>query len=176
LLSGALAAAVAIAVFLGANRTSSNTQAQNPSPPTPPPSTSAPSNDTSPPKTEPAVPAKKPALPSAIVIASLDYRRFAPTRGDRESKPPIPTAGRGQGLVEIVLPIASATGRYEVQIVDQQSLAVLARTPGGLATLRSSGVTILAIQWDLRSLAPGTYSVALRPANGQWSLFPIEIQ
>jgi hypothetical protein len=111
----------------------------------------------------------------AILIASLDYRSFAPTRGDTDAKPPTPKAVRANGMVEIVLPIASATGRYEVQIVDQQSLQVRARTNGGMATLRPSGETVLALECDLRSLRAGTYSVALRPTKGQWSVFPIQI-
>ena len=104
----------------------------------------------------------------------IDLRQYAVTRSDQKQsdRPPLPLP-RGRLSVTILLPTGSEPGSYEIQALDSELKSRASTT--GQAEIRNY-ITTLQGTIDLKSLAPGTYQLALRRRGEDWQLFPARIE
>jgi hypothetical protein len=104
----------------------------------------------------------------------VDLRKYTVTRSEEQRRETGPVSlTRGRLDLTMLLPVGFEPGRYEVQIVDS-SLRSQASAKGE-ADVRDF-VTTLHTALDLRSLATGTYQLALRYEGNDWRLFPAELR
>jgi hypothetical protein len=71
------------------------------------------------------------------------------------------------------LPVGSAAGMYEVQVLDSE-LRSMTSAPG-MAEIKNY-VTTLQTTLDLGSLSSGVYQLAIRRSGQEWQLFPARVQ
>lgn len=109
-----------------------------------------------------------------VQTAVLDLRNWSVPRGV-EPNPGVkplevsPEASR----LEILLPLGSSEGEYEVRITKQSGESLV--TAIGTAKL-SSGVSTLRVALRMSSLNPGTYVLQIRKAGLEWNSYPLVVQ
>jgi hypothetical protein len=113
--------------------------------------------------------------PEAIqtMAATLDLRPFSTTRGASKKTAQTLSLKRDVVTLKLYLPIGLEEGRYDLRVMDDQLQSRL--TQSAVAELTDHIVT-LDTQLDLRSLEPGRYVLALRPAGEDWRTFPLILQ
>ena len=106
--------------------------------------------------------------------AELDLRQFAVTRNDQKpsDRPPLPLP-RGRLSVTILLPVGSAPGSYEIQLLDSDLKSRAFAT--GEAEIRNY-ITTLQSTLDLNAVPSGKYQLALRRQGEDWHLFPATLR
>ena len=106
--------------------------------------------------------------------AELDLRPYSLMRGEPQesSRRPLPIP-RARVALTMLLPVGSEAGMYEVQVLDSE-LRSIASAPG-TAEIKNY-VTTLQTTVDLRSIASGTYQLAIRRSRQEWQLFPAQVQ
>jgi hypothetical protein len=106
--------------------------------------------------------------------AELDLRPYASMRGEPQEAGRQPLAlPRGRVALTVLLPIGSAPGMYEVQVLDSD-LRSMASTSG--AAEIKNDVTALQTTLELNSLSAGAYQLAIRRTGQEWQLFPAQVR
>ena len=108
-------------------------------------------------------------------LLALDLRHISPSRGDDEP------GEKPQGVVmpakalklEVVLPVASPPGSYELGVFSVAH--IMQQSAKGSATL-DKGVTRLSVSTDLTSLKSGAYLIGIRTALSDWMFTPVTIR
>lgn len=129
-------------------------------------------------------PIPKPASTTGSVVADnsavvaqpfqIDLRKYSVSRTDQQASSPEPVLlARGSLNVTILLPVGSEPGRYDVQLLDATLRSQTSAT--GQAEIKDF-VTTLQTTLDLRSVAPGSYQLALRHDGDDWRLFPASVK
>jgi hypothetical protein len=108
-------------------------------------------------------------LRTELDLRPYALRRSAPQRGNL---PPL-VLQRAHITLTMLLPAGSEPGAYQVQMLDSR-LASKASAAGD-AELRNH-VTTLQTSFDLASLSPGSYQLAIRRNGEDWQLFPAQVQ
>jgi len=109
-----------------------------------------------------------------VQTAVLDLRNWSVPRGV-EPNPGVkplevsPEASR----LEILLPLGSSEGEYEVRITKQSGESLV--TAIGTAKL-SSGVTTLRVMLRMSSVGPGRYILQIRKAGLEWNSYPLTLR
>ncbi|MCC7241471.1 MAG: hypothetical protein IT180_06075 [Acidobacteria bacterium] len=105
----------------------------------------------------------------AVMQVTLDLRPYSVTRSPTAPDAP-PPLELPRGVVELtlLLPVGSEPGPYDVQVLDagRRSLAVAQ----GEATIREF-VTTVQIGFDLRSIPPANYELAVRRVGDSWRIY-----
>jgi hypothetical protein len=102
-----------------------------------------------------------------LVIADL---RDDVTRG--VDAPPV-RVSRHTKHIKIMLPLGSAAGRYDVEVLGMNGRTIVHSS--GLGSL-SSGTIELLVDCDFRPVVPGHYILAIRHGNSQWEFHPIVVE
>ncbi len=111
---------------------------------------------------------------ASLVAITSDLRPYAVTRSAQEPALSTPlTYPRGRLRVTLFLPTGSEPGAYDVRLLDAGRRPVASATAH--AELRDF-ITRLSADLDLRSVASGAYSLAVRRAGGDWQVFPTRIE
>lgn len=114
-------------------------------------------------------------LPATIVAATLDYSHWTTQRSAEPGPQPaeIPHLTRGSLDLTIKLPIGTEDGAYTVQFRSANDKAVA--EAGGTATWDGTA-EVLKIRTDLRNIATGAYTVAIRSASSSLRLYPMVLE
>lgn len=108
-------------------------------------------------------------------LLALDLRHISPSRGDDEpvqKAPDIAVPAKALNL-EVVLPVASPPGSYELGIF---SIAqAMQKSAQGTATLEN-GVTRISVSMDLSGLKSGAYLIGVRTSLSDWTFAPVTIR
>ena len=115
--------------------------------------------------------AKQPTEP--VLAATLDFSNRTVERSgeaQRKSEPKTPHLRRAVLKLTIRLPIGTEDGAYSVQLWTGDNQPVAKAT--GNAVWDGSAETLIA-PIDLRSLAPGEYTLAIRNARWSWSTYRV---
>lgn len=114
-------------------------------------------------------------LPATIVAATLDYSHWTAQRsaepGAQSAETPHLT--RGPLNLTIKLPIGTEDGAYTVQFRSSNDTAVA--EADGMATWDGTA-EVLKIRTDLRNIATGAYTVAIRSASSSLRLYPVVLE
>ena len=106
--------------------------------------------------------------------AEFDLRPYAVMRGEPQETGRQPLSlPRGRVALTLLLPVGSAAGMYEVQVLDSE-LRSMTSAPG-MAEIKNY-VTTLQTTLDLGSLSSGVYQLAIRRSGQEWQLFPARVQ
>ena len=111
--------------------------------------------------------------PDPVLAATLDFSNRTVERsgeGQRKPEPQTPHLKRGLLKLTIKLPIGTEDGAYSVQIWTGDDQPVAKAT--GNAVWDGSAETLIA-PIDLRSLAPGEYTLAILNARWSWSTYRV---
>ena len=116
--------------------------------------------------------------PPAVITAHnhivADIRSPLVLRGDQgPGKGPL-VFPRGFDDVTFYFPEGSRAGTYEVAILRQEFGEPLTRT-SGTATIENE-MTKMDVVLDLSRIAPGYYSVGIRPLGTDWSYYPVIVK
>ena len=107
--------------------------------------------------------------------AVLDLRDRSPARG-AEGNPaePPPEMSRRVSHLKIYLPLGSSDGEYAIRIsaVDEHKTVFAAK---GLAS-NQQGITLLALDIDLRAASPGLYVLQIREVGSEWTSYPLQLK
>lgn len=110
---------------------------------------------------------------SAVVAITIDLRPFSVMRGDTQSPPAAPVAiARARLDANILLPLGSEAGTYEVQLLDDSMSVRTAAT--GKAGI-SDSVTRLRVSLNTAALPAGEYGLQVRVLNGEWRRFAVRV-
>lgn len=102
----------------------------------------------------------------------LDLRRFTVMRSEAaQAEARLLMVPRRRVLLTLTLPVGSEPGAYAVQVAKAGS--VIAAT--GTATL-VDGLTLLAVELDLRDLLPGDARLAVRRDGFDWRFYPLTLE
>jgi hypothetical protein len=110
---------------------------------------------------------------AARQVASLDLRPLAITRSENAKSAKPLEVPRGRVNATILLPVGSASGLYEIRILDRD-LRVRASATGS-AEIRNY-ITTLEAAIDTSSLDLGDYQLTLRREGGEWQMFPLQLR
>ena len=122
------------------------------------------------------VPEKEPVARQAldpVLAATLDFSKRTIERSDevqRKPEPETPHLKRAVLKLTIKLPIGTEDGAYSVQLWTGDNQPVAKAT--GEAVWDGSAETLIA-PTDLRKLAPGEYTLAIRNARWSWSTYRV---
>jgi len=116
--------------------------------------------------------------PQVVITAHnhivADIRSPLVLRGDQgPGKGPL-VFPRGFDDVTFYFPEGSRAGTYEVAILRQEFGEPLTRT-SGTATIEND-MTKMDVTLDLSRIAPGYYSVGIRPLGTDWSYYPVIVK
>jgi hypothetical protein len=108
-------------------------------------------------------------------LLALDLRHISPSRGDEEpvQKAPDAVVPAKALKLEVVLPVASPPGPYELGIFSVAH--TMQQSAQGKATLEN-GITRLSVSMDLASVKPGAYLIGVRTPQSDWILAPVTIR
>lgn len=111
------------------------------------------------------------AVPQQLII---DYRAVSTTRSEAgdPARPPVPLP-RANLDATILLPVGSEPGQYELRLVDGNRRVRLGKQAS--AQLKDFAVRI-EVNLDLRSFAPGSYSLEIRRLGEDWDPHPVVIR
>jgi len=110
---------------------------------------------------------------TAEYTARLDLREYSVVRGDEKQPDREPlTLSVGRARLTILLSRGSEPGAYEVQVLDSDLHSRASAT--GIAEIQNY-VTTLQTALDLTSLAPGSYSLAVRRQDEDWRMYPLRL-
>jgi hypothetical protein len=116
------------------------------------------------------------SLPATAAAQPLfiDYRAVSTTRSEAgdPARPPLPLP-RANLDATILLPVGSEPGQYELRLVDGNRQVRLDNQAS--AQLKDFAVRI-EINLDLRSFAPGSYSLEIRRLGEDWDPHPVVIR
>lgn len=114
-------------------------------------------------------------LPAAIVAATLDYSHWTAQRSAEPKPQPAETPHLTRGPLDLTikLPIGTEDGTYTVQFRSSNDTAVA--EADGIATWDGTA-EVLKIRTDLRNIATGTYTVAIRSASSSLRLYPVVLE
>jgi hypothetical protein len=113
--------------------------------------------------------------PPPIRKVTIDYREFSTTRsGERTiGSRRIPHLRMELSDLAILLPLGTADGTYAIEL----------RPPAGNAAAQATGTAtwdgqaeVLTARVDLRNLAEGEYTLALREAGDSWRVYPVILE
>jgi hypothetical protein len=121
----------------------------------------------------PPISAPSPTPSPQLFAATLDLRPFSPTRGAGEKASPPFELKREIVALTLYLPVGLDAGRYDLRLMDDQFQQRLTET---VSATFSDHVVRIDTKLDLRSLPPGRYVLALRPAGEDWRTFPLVVQ
>lgn len=122
------------------------------------------------------VPEKQPIAHQAldpVLAATLDFRDRTVQRSaeaQRRPEPETPHLRRALLKLTILLPIGTEEGAYTVQFWTRNNQPVANET--GTMAWDGSAETLLTTI-DLRKLAPGQYTMAIRATNASWYTYPV---
>ena len=104
----------------------------------------------------------------------IDYRTVSTTRSEAgdPARPPVPLP-RANLDATILLPVGSEPGQYELRLVDGIRRVRLGKQAS--ARLKDFAVRI-EVNLDLRSFAPGSYSLEIRSLGEDWDPHPVVIR
>jgi hypothetical protein len=112
--------------------------------------------------------------PGPVLKATLDFRNRTVERSDRTQSPnPAETPHLRRALVDVTvkLPIGTEDGRYSLQLRTGLDQPVVNTT--GTVTWDGSAETLTS-RVDLRSLAPGEYTLGIRRNGGSsWRIYSV---
>ena len=105
-------------------------------------------------------------------------RPFTVSRGESPNRPPADqycgVFSRNRGRLNVILPVGSPEGAYEVRLMDNDLRSVMAS--GTAQATLSNFLNRLAITFDLTRIPEGSYVLASRPAGGGWMTCPVLIR
>ena len=107
-----------------------------------------------------------------IALAIVDLSAFSVARGTETSGMPTPRIRPIEQRMNLLLPVASEIGKYNVSLLDRNLKMI--RETTGVAILRD-GRTVLAITLDA-SVNPGLYQLALQHEGEPWRLYPLDVK
>lgn len=113
-----------------------------------------------------------PAFPVQVV----DLRNWSAVRSDEAPHSPGQKSldlQRARATLVIYLPLGSQPGNYEVEIVSSKIHGALAAS--GVARIEN-GNTVLRVNFDLRKLSTGQYSLGIRQPPWDWRNFPFALR
>jgi hypothetical protein len=103
---------------------------------------------------------------------TIDLKPFSPTRSETPSE----SSAKGMAklpraaiVLQLLLPIGSMEGPYEVRLLDSDLRSVISQTAAS-STLGTAPRLIVPL--DMSSVSPGRYQIALRPPDGIWRTYP----
>ncbi len=106
---------------------------------------------------------------------ALDLRAYAAWRDPAAAAPRAPLSlKRGPLTLVITLPVGSAPGFYDVQVLDADLRT--SRATGRGEAREHEYLTVLRVSLDLTGVAPGPYQLALRREAFDWHLFPAVVE
>jgi hypothetical protein len=110
-----------------------------------------------------------------VTIATLDLGEISPTRSTepRGSAEQAPHLQKAYLDLTILLPLGTEDGEYAIELRNQAGDALTRST--GKARWDGTAET-LATKLDLRALAVGRYTVALREAGSSWRTYPVILE
>lgn len=125
--------------------------------------------------TRPRVPAAEPpqrVLPVPPLTVEVNLASFSVTRGDNPESTPKRIHLPAKSLkVTFQLPVGMEPGKYAVQLLDSDGLALVDREV--LANL-ASGMTTFALDMDLGSSASGSqWTLMIRESGMSWRKYPV---
>jgi hypothetical protein len=119
--------------------------------------------------------------PAPPVVAeaefNVDMRPFTVSRGEATKPPADQYCGifsRNRGRLNVILPVGSPEGAYEIRLMDNDLRSVMAS--GTAQAALSNFLDRLAVTFDLTHIPAGPYVLASRPAGGGWMTCPVLIQ
>jgi hypothetical protein len=106
---------------------------------------------------------------------TVDYRDFSSTRsgGAEVGSKPIPHLQQELSELAILLPLGTEDGTYALELRATAGNAVAQTT--GTATW-DGNAEALVLRLDLRNLADGEYTLALREAGHSWRTYPVILE
>jgi hypothetical protein len=105
-------------------------------------------------------------------IVDLENRSTTRSGTAKEDTKPV-LLGRGPEELTIRLPFGSRPGTHEIQILKVLGQPLL--TTEAHAEL-TDGTTSMKARWDLSSVEPGSYLLAIRRPPYDWSYYPAEVR
>jgi hypothetical protein len=119
--------------------------------------------------------------PAPIVAEAefnVDMRPFTVSRGESANRRPADQYcgifSRNRGRINVILPVGSPEGKYEVRLMDNDLRSVMAS--GTAQATLSNFLNRLAITFDLTRIPEGSYVLASRPGGGGWMTCPVLIR
>lgn len=114
----------------------------------------------------------------AYVAATLDLKDRSTVRGvddstAQEPKPDSLKLPHGKLNLTVTLPVASAPGEYEIQVLREIGHPLLSAS--GTAAIQQ-GMTLLPVRLDLSSLHPGRYLLGVRRVPWDWTFLPLLVE
>ena len=109
---------------------------------------------------------------TVAALAIVDLSAFTVARGTETSGIAVPRIRPIQQRMNLILPVASEIGKYNVRLLDRDLKK--ARETTGIAVLRD-GRTVLSITLDA-SVNPGLYQLALQREGEDWRLYALDIK
>jgi hypothetical protein len=125
------------------------------------------------PRTSPRHRVERPA--ASVLMATIDYRAASPTRSTEPQRSPETTPHVQKVLLNltILLPFGSEDGKYSIALLDPTNEPV-AQADG---TARWNGTAeVLTAEIDLRQLAPGEYTLALRSGGASYRKYRLILE
>ena len=110
--------------------------------------------------------------PKVSALAIVDLSAFALARGTETSGVAIPRIRPIKQRMNLLLPVASEVGKYNIRLLDRDLKR--ARETTGVAILKD-GRTVLPITLDA-SVNPGLYQLALQHEGEDWRLYPLDVK
>lgn len=107
-----------------------------------------------------------------VALAIVDLSAFAVARGAETSGVAIPRIRPIEQRMNLLLPVASEVGKYNIRLLDRDLKR--ARETTGVAVLKD-GRTVLPIILDA-SVNPGLYQLALQHEGEDWRLYPLDVK
>jgi hypothetical protein len=118
----------------------------------------------------------RPQESGAYIAAYLDLRNYVVLRGIPESTATptteISRLPRHRLALTITLPLASQTGRYEIEV--QRDTGRPLAVASGNARIEN-GLTSTSVRIDLSNLSPGEYVLAIRRTGYDWAHYPVSV-
>ncbi len=113
----------------------------------------------------------------ATPIAFVDFQNQSLTRSPNTapvSDGQLPSVPHGRVALTINLPIGSAPGEYTLRLLTSESDSTALGTFTSVADM-DKGATVLRVNADLSSIAPGLYLMAIRHADYSWAYYKFRI-
>ena len=110
----------------------------------------------------------------SVQTATLDLRNWSVTRGvePNPTEPPLEMS-RMVSRMNILLPLGSTAGPYEIRVVTTAGESVL--TANGTAKFEK-GISSLQVAVRLSPVSPGAYVLQIRRAGLEWSSYPLRVK
>lgn len=110
--------------------------------------------------------------PQELARVEVDLRPFAVTRSDSSSTDVAVRLKRDKFVAELILPIASETGPYEVRLLDKNR-QLKANSSGD--AFRVGGQTRVRVELDLRNVDSGECQLAVRWEGQEWQSYRVRV-